>query len=156
PPPPAAPRRATPARAASANPFDFEAPARPAYDEEEDYEDDRPSRRRGGRRLSGWDKVLSGFLFLYLSAGGFVLSYLLSLLLPSDGQRPSEAGVKIVLVLTSLTSVAAVVLGALGLARCGAVPYQTGAKGAATSAAVAMVLAALGSLVAAVLILLAV
>jgi hypothetical protein len=152
------PRRRVSASAPAAsggNPFAFEeGAAAPALGGADDYQDERPSRRSSSRRLGGWDRVQSGFLFLYISAGCFVAWFLvMKFLLLKPGTFKDPTAAKIVGILTCLLFVGGTVLGVLGQLRCSAIPATSGAKGAATSALIFMVLAAIASTITTVLIL---
>lgn len=136
----------------SGNPFSFEEASQPPpLGGDVGYEEDRASPRGSGRRLGGWESVLSGFLFLYISAGCFMAWFLLFHFAPKLISSP--ASLKIVVILDCLLFVAGTVLGVLGQMKCSAIPATSGAKGAATAALVFMVLAAIGSFITMVLIL---
>lgn len=137
---PPAPRAAPAAPPPPAgNDFEFEAggkvSAAPGYadDFEDDYSGYRP-------RRTGWGRVQSGFIFLWISAGCFFLLYLLYFIISQD-RRPSESTVKLFVTLGCLLFLAASSLAAVGQALCCAVPPETGSKGAVTVAMASMCVA---------------
>ena len=143
---PAAPRRrpgptpAPPARAAAAPPFDLERGPTPAAPDLSDYD-------RGGRprRLTGWDKMRSGIVFLYFSTLCFFLFVVLGFAVAlGDLEVTSETTAKILAVVASLLLLGGAVLASIGQGFCCGVPYDSGAKGAITGSTVFMILATLG------------
>ncbi len=87
--------------------------------------------------------MLSGFLFLYISAGCFLGWFLvLNFFLLKPSSLGSLTTLKLMVILDGLLFVGGTVLGALGQLKCSAVPATAGAKGAASAAMVFMILGA--------------
>jgi hypothetical protein len=162
-PPPPPPPPPPPAPPVSRSPFDFDAPpatapapVRASRRDDEYYDDDYDRRPR--RRRSGWEKVKSGFLFLYISAGCFYLCYLLFFILSlaMDPKRPSEGLVTTILILGSVAILAGAVLGSLGLLMGTAVPGESGAKAVVFASMISMMVGAVLSLVWTVMVIIAI
>ena len=160
PPPPTARRAPAPARPAArgaggGSPFDFEGPAEaPPPVPEYGYQPRGTGVPR--RRRTGWDRVRGGFLFLYLSAGCFLLAYVFNFLPTIDRKSPPSVDtLKLYLTLIWVFLVAGTALGAVGLMYGMAAPAESRTRGVVSVAAVFMMLSALAVTVAAVIFLIA-
>jgi hypothetical protein len=152
-----------PARSGSSNPFDFEeAPARRTRDsaaevefEPDEDEVDRSYRRRP--RRTGWERVRGGGTFLCISAGMFLVFYLIYFFFFGQPRTPTSTPpslglVKTMLILECLLIMGAAGCGALGMSMCMTVPHTSFAKGAALGSMVSLLLCAVCSFLVTVII----
>ncbi len=154
-PPPRTPRKRPPTQPnVSANPFDFEgssAPPRASGDAlepevlDDDDQDDRPL-RRSRRPMTGWGRVQSAVLWLFISAGCFFLAFAF-IYLPfalRDPMKPPESQtmMRMMVTLSLLLVLAGAGLGAAGQAFCAAAPSDSGVRGPAMASGVLMLIGA--------------